>query len=46
MQQLKFEKMKSPNISEFSFIILVGISVFSIASLMFRLFNSLRISSF
>ena len=38
--------MKSPNISEFSLIILVGISVFYVALLMFRLFSSLRISSF
>ena len=38
--------MKSPDISEFSLIILVRISVFYVALLMFRLFSSLRISSF
>ena len=46
INQLRFETMKSPKISEFSFIILVGISVFCVALLMFRLFSSLRISSF
>ena len=44
IQQLKFEKIKSPN--EFSFIFLVGISVFCVALLIFRLFSSLIISSF
>ena len=39
IQQLRFEKMKSQNI------ILFGISVFSVALLMFRLFSSLRIFS-
>ena len=46
IQQLIFENMKSSNISEFSFIILVGISVFCVALLMLRLFSFLRISSF
>ena len=46
IQQLRFEKMKSPNISEFSFIILVEILMFGVALLMFSLFSSLRISSF
>ena len=46
IQQLRFEKIKSPNMSKFSFLILVGISVFCVALSMFRLFSSLRISSF
>ena len=46
MQQLRFKKIKSPKISEFSFIILVAILVFRVALLMFMLFSSLRISSF
>ena len=46
IQQLRFEKMTYPKISEFFFIILVGISVFCVALLMFRLFSSLKISCF
>ena len=46
IQQLRFEKMKSPKTSEFSFLILVGISMICVALLRFRLFQSLRISSF
>ena len=38
--------MKSAKMSEFSFIVLVGISVLFVALLMFRLFSSLRVSSF
>ena len=40
LQQLKLEKIKSPNRSEFSFIILPGVSVFCVALLIFRLIGS------
>ena len=43
---IKIWEKKSPKMSEFSFIILVEISVFCVALLMIRLFSSLRISSF